>query len=100
MEQAIPDIHVSSVTEQAKREFLRQVREIPEVFVRTDGGNTLPEQAIRVVVPDILGSIADQVSALEVRIRKQYRHARLSLEIEEAEECHDDCASVEASNIE
>lgn len=72
-------------TEQAKQAFLDGILEIPGAVAYTYGGHTLAEQAIRVVVPDILGETADAVYALQVRIRRLYRNIRLSVEVEEAD---------------
>lgn len=97
MEQLVQEIASVTETERAKQDFLQQARQIAGISVETGGGNTLAEQPIRVIVPSILGTIADQVSALEVRIRRQYRYARLNVEFEVAETCSDDCMPAEAT---
>ena len=85
MEQAVQEVDALSETEQARRDFIHQARKIADISIQTRHNNTLAEQSILIIVPDILGSAADQVSALEVRIRRQYRHARLNIEFEVAE---------------
>lgn len=74
-----------SVTEQAKLDFLQSAREIPGVTVEVYGHGTLIEQSIRVNVPDVVGQVADSVYELIVRIRRQYRYARLNVEVEQAQ---------------
>jgi hypothetical protein len=71
-------------SELAKQEFVQGVCQIPGASVQVYGGQTLAEQSIRVFVPDVLGPVAEQVYALEVRIRRNYRHARLNVEVEAA----------------
>ena len=76
---------VLTPTAKAKQAFLDGILQIPDAVAFTHGGQTLAEQAIRVIVPDILGATADAVIALEVRIRRQYCNVRLSVEIEQAD---------------
>ena len=89
MVQIIHDEMVLSENEQARRDFVAQAQVIPQVYVQV-GGNTAMDTKIKVVVPDILGPVADQIYALEVQIRRQYRHARLHLEVVERDICDDE----------
>lgn len=72
-------------TEKAKKAFLERVSQIPGVSVHIHGGRTLGEQSMRVIVPDILGTVASQVRMAEIRIRRDFRDVKLNLNIEEAE---------------
>ena len=69
-------------SELAKQEFVQGVCQIPGASVQVTGGQPLAEQSLRVFVPDVLGPVAEQVYALEVRIRRNYRHVRLDVEVE------------------
>jgi hypothetical protein len=66
---------MESSIDMARLDFVRSVNEIPGITVEVVGAETLSDQSIRVIVPDVLGPIADQVYAVLVRIRRQYRHA-------------------------
>jgi hypothetical protein len=69
-------------TEQAVLAFVKGARQIPGVSVTSPEGCVPTEASILVVVPDMFGDVADKVYELEVLVRKQYKHARLKLDVQ------------------
>jgi hypothetical protein len=85
-------------TEQAKAEFLQEVQSIEGASVQVRGRGSLMERTIRVVVPDIRGTVADRVYDLETSIHRQYGSVNLGIRITEAQ--HDDTKMARALNVE
>lgn len=77
---------VMTETEMAKQAFLDSISQLRGVSVCLHGGQTLGEQSIRIIVPDLLGDAASQIRQAEIQVRRNYRNVRLNLAIEESED--------------